>query len=193
MWTPKIPFAYNDSSGNSIHFTLDDYVEIFEPSAAEWSSGVRSEISSLSDVPLLREKEKFEAVRRTVIVHSVQEDLAYYIQRHNNIAAGNGISYTFTFPLIDQEDWANSINDIGMMAFIQGIPLGDKTYNHYALGGGRLLKAPVYYGSVDSDGMRYYFREDCRAPGERREVFSSAKEAAAAGYIERTCIGTRDP
>lgn len=101
---------------------------------------------------MLEDKDRFEQVRRITIVNSVQDRLAYYIQRHNQVALRNGVSYTFALPLISQEEWVNTMDDIGMMAFIQGIPMGDQYYNNYALGGGRLVKAPVYFGGVDSRG-----------------------------------------
>lgn len=188
-WTPKIPYAWNDGRGNSIQFTLDSFVQVYESGGGSsiWHSGFREDLTGRTGVALLEDKDMFEQVRRITIVNTVQDHLASYIQRHNQVALRNGVSYTFALPLISQEEWVNTIDDIGMMAFIQGIPLGDQYYNNYALGGGRLVKAPVYFGGVDSRGLKYYYRDVCQYNYRVEEVFPSAKEAAAAGYQEKSC------
>lgn len=192
-WTPKIPYAWNDGSGNSIQFTLDSYVQVYESNSSIWHSGFRKDLIGRTGVALLDHEDVFEQVRRITIVNTVQERLAYYIQLHNQVALRNGISYTFTLPLISQEEWVNTIDDIGMMAFIQGIPMGEQYYNNYALGGGRLVKAPTYFGAVDDRGLPYYYRDTCSFNDRVEEVFPSAKEAAAAGYHEKSCYNPGVP
>lgn len=39
VWSPKKPYTYSDSNGNSINFTLDDYVYAFDASAGRWIEG----------------------------------------------------------------------------------------------------------------------------------------------------------
>jgi len=187
-WTAKIPYAWSDGAGNSIQFTLDSFVNVYESGTSRWHSGFRQDLSGKTGVGLLDNQDLFDQVRRINIVNTVQEQLAYYIQRHNQMALRNGISYTFTLPLISQEEWVNTIDDIGMMAFIQGIPIGNQYFNNYALGGGRLVKAPVYFGGTDNRGIKYYYREVCNNSFRVDEVFQSAKEAAAAGYQEKSCF-----
>ncbi|WP_054955815.1 hypothetical protein [Paenibacillus dakarensis] len=189
VWTPKIPYAYSDGEGSSIHFTLDNQVEVYDGQNEVWYSGLQKELAGKTGVSLVDRPERFEEIRRITIVHSIQEELAYYIKRHNTLALRNGVSYRFSLPVISQEEWTNTINDIGLMAFIQGIPIGDRYYNNYSLGGGRLVKAPVYYGGVEPDtGMKYVYRSACSFPYEVREVFGSRKEAAASGYREKSCL-----
>ena len=97
----------------------------------------------------------------------------------------SGVSYTFKLPLIPKEDWVNTI-DIGIMAFIQGIPIGDQFYNNYAFGGGRLIKNPVIYGAIDPQtGLKYYYRDSCSYPYRIEEAFSSEKEVACWIFPER--------
>ena len=51
---------------------------------------------------------------------------------------------------ITEDDWINSINDITVMAFVQGIPVGNlsgKFYNNYALGGSQIVNANYIYGN----------------------------------------------
>jgi hypothetical protein len=188
LWHAKKPYAYADTPGNSVSFTLDDHVYAFDAATGRWYEGKRERVNEAvgQRIPILVNADQFEQVRRTTIVNSIQADLAYYINLHNTHARKLGITYTFTLPLIEQEDWNNTIDDIGFIAFIQGLPKGGHYYNNYALGGGRLVKRPVVYGAI-RDGIRIYYRSRC---GEQRtivETFASEKEAAAQGYFPRPC------
>lgn len=189
VWSPKIPYVHTDSLGNVVHFTLDSSVEAFHQESGTWFAGWQHEVEGMSGITLLDESVLFDEVRRRTIVNAVQKDLAFYINRHNEIASRNGISYRFSLPVIPQEEWVNSVDDIGLMAFIQGIPVGDRFYNNYALGGGRLVKNPDYYGGVDpATGLKYFYQSSCSSyPYEVREIFDSPRKAAEAGYREKRC------
>jgi hypothetical protein len=186
VWGLKKPYAYADAQGNSVSFTLDDYVTSYEVGSRTWREGFRPEIQSTSAIPLLRGAELFEQVRRSTIVHAIQNELAYRINRHNQYASRYGVSYTFKLPTISTEEWNNTVNDIGVMAFVQGIPMGRKTYNNYALGGSRVLKKPVIIGAV-KDGRKVYYRSVCDYPYQIEETFGSEKAAAQKGYMPLSC------
>ncbi|MDQ0087768.1 hypothetical protein J2T12_001174 [Paenibacillus anaericanus] len=185
---PKKPYVYSDEIGNQVAFTLDSYVIAYDALSGEWVSGLQEELSSIVTIPLLQDSETFQQVRRSVIVRSIEDDLADYINRHNEYAAKLGVTYTFTLPVISQEEWNNTLNDVGVLIFLQGIPVGDRYYNNYALGGGRLIKRyPVIGGNDESTGIKYFYREDCSAPYKMEEVFVSERDAAAKGYFEAPC------
>lgn len=188
LWHAKKPYAYADALGNSVSFTLDDYVHAFDGTAQRWYKGKRGQVNEAAGerIPLLADADQFEQVRRTTIVETVQADLAYYINLHNTHARKLGITYTFTLPLIGQEDWNNTVDDIGFIAFIQGLPMGAHYYNNYGFGGGRLVKRPVVYGAI-RDGIRIYYRSLCGERDAIVETFASEKEAAARGYFPRPC------
>lgn len=187
MWRPKKPYSYSDSNGNSINFTLDSYVHAYDASTRKWVQGYQEDLKGQTNIPLLNgnDTDNFDNERRSIIVKSIQEDLTLLINKHNEYAMRYGISYTFKLPLIPQEEWTNTIDDIGIMSFVQGIPVGDRYYNNYAFGGGRLVKKPVVYGVIDDNtGIKYYYREACGWVDYRViETFGSEKDAAAAGYF----------
>lgn len=194
LWRPKKPYAYSDKEGNIIRFTLDNYTEAYDAEAGQWFRGMQRELKESTFIPLLQDSDLFEQKRRTTIVNDIENDLANVINRHNEFAARNGISYEFTLPVISQEEWNNSIDDIGIMAFIQGIPIGDQRLNNYALGGGRLVKSPMIHAGTDpTTGIRYYYRSGCMISLENVETYSSPKEAAAHGYYEKNCYGGGSP
>lgn len=189
MWRPKKPYAFADDAGNSFNFTLDEYVHVYDAASKTWVKGLRQDVMKKTNASLLKDTASFDAKRRSTIVKRIQEDLAYFINQHNEFSTRNGIHYTFKLPSIPQEEWVNSINDIGMLAFIQGIPVGDQFYNNYAFGGGRLVKKTVINGGVDErTGMKYYYQSGCNYPYRVEETFDSVRDAAAAGYYPRECV-----
>ena len=127
-----------------------------------------------------------DKVRRETIVSTVQDQLSYYINQHNTYARSLGIDYRFTLPLIPEEDWINTVDDISTFAFIQGIPITkEHTYNNYAFVGARVQKNVQYAAGV-KDGMKVYFREDTKADINGIDItrkFTTAKSAAAEGYF----------
>lgn len=189
LWRPKKPYAYSDASGNIINFTLDGYVRAYEAASGEWLRGFQHELQHKTYISLLDDAQGFEAMRRSTIIKRIQEDLAYFINDHNEHAIRNGIHYTFKLPSIPQEEWVNTINDIGILAFVQGIPVGDQFYNNYAFGGGRLVKKTVIYGGIDeATGFKYYYQEGCGYSYRIEETFDSRKDAAEAGYFPKECV-----
>lgn len=188
VWLPEIPFTYHDSTGNIIKFSIDEYVQVYDQALQKWVSGPRLEIAPQVTIPLLTAP-NFEVIRRQVIVNTLQDQLAYYINEHNTYTRKLGINYTFALPTISQEDWNNSVSDISFFAFIQGVPLErDSIYNNYSFAGSRLTKTTNFFGSV-VDGRKIYYRENknCGTTYPIDEIFSSAKQAAKKGYSYKSC------
>lgn len=188
-WLPKKPYLYKDAFGNSMSFTLDHCVTIINSLTGEEYNGQFEDIPSTlkGTLPLLDDLSKFEEMRRITIVHSIEQDLANVIQHHNEYALKQGMSYLFTLPIISKEDWHNTLNDVGMIVFLQGMPLGDQYYNNYAFGGGRLVKAnSIAGGKNPENGIRYQLRNDIDPPlpFPVDEVFATKADAAANGYFE---------
>ncbi|MBL0385854.1 hypothetical protein JJB07_04250 [Tumebacillus sp. ITR2] len=214
VFSEKKPWVFTDTSNNTIGFTLDDTVQVFDRLHNRWEDG------SLDDVekqvnreyyqnPLFGYNSKelhtwatdhatFDGFRRTTIIGALQTDLEQEINSYNAYAKSQGIAYTFTLPTIDQEQWNNTVDDIGLLAFIQGIPMGDKTYNNYALGGSRIVKKDALIGVKGKDpgpmkGSQYYFRESClpkfdMTNYQRTETFTNEKDAAQKGYRPWSCL-----
>ncbi|MCM3126696.1 hypothetical protein ACFQ3J_03380 [Paenibacillus provencensis] len=189
LWTEKKMYIYADELGNTVRFTLDDYVYAYEHRTGQWVEGYLDEIRALISIPLLQDAEAFDQVRRQTIVSEIQDGIAHAIHIHNEKALHNGYAYQFTLPVIPQEEWYNTIDDVGVMAFIQGIPVGTGYYNNYAFSGGRLVKTTPIVGGIDAEtGIKYYYPSTCNLAFVPMERFTTSKEAAAAGYFEHGCI-----
>jgi hypothetical protein len=192
VWSPKKPYAHADQNGNTFAFTLDDFVTVNRNADQKWFEGFRGEIASTAGISLLNDAQTFDQVRRASIVNAIQKDLEYYINKYNNYAKRIGVAYTFTLPLISQEQWNNTVNDVGVLSFVQGIPMGEKYYNNYALGGSRLVKKPVYNGIIANGRKYYYSTNSCTSTFTTVEIFTTEKDAASSGYIPLDCtVGNR--
>lgn len=194
VWLPKIPFTYHDTEGNIISFTLEEDVRVYDVALDEWVSGNRKELvkDPQITIPLLHDADEFHRIRKNTIVNVFQDELAYYINEHNVYTKQLGITYKFTLPLIEQEDWYNTVDDISIFTFFQGYPYnrGQGTFNEYALAGGRLEKVdPIHAATVN--GEKLYFRESCQFSYPVEEIYSSKKDAAKAGYVEKSCLNIR--
>ena len=136
---------------------------------------------------------KFHAKRREVIINTIREVLQEEINSHSDYAAIMGSSYDFTLPEITNDDWTNSINDISVLSFIQGIPIGvNRYYNNYALGGSKIIATSYLYGNTVG-GVKYYHDEACvdvqaymndpdTNPTNMDNMFVNRFDAAAQGY-----------
>lgn len=188
VWKPKKPYAYTDPAGNSIFFTLDDYVYVYEADTKTWHEGLRGDLAPelAGRVQLIDDALLFDQVRRTTIVTTIEDELSHAINTHNEFARKLGIAYTFTLPEISDDEWNNTIDDVSFLAFFQGLPVGREYYNRYAFGGGRLVKAPVIHGAV-RNGVKIHYRAECNFPDQVVEKFASEKDAAKEGYFPMPC------
>lgn len=207
VWSAKQPYTFEDISGVLLSFTLDDFVIAHNPANQTWHEGFRAELATKLSISFLQNADVFDQIRRSVIVRQIQEDLERTINRHNKRYRRADVQYTFTLPItstsgystsplpsladsIPKEEWDNTINDSGLIAFLQGIPIGDQTYNNYALGGSRIVKRSVYYGASEG-GILYYYPSTCPAAdapvGPVIETFSTAVAAAREGYFPWFC------
>lgn len=180
-WGLKKPYVYSDTAGNSFSFTLDEQVLAYAAGTHSWQEGLRSELSAAA-IPLLSDESLFNLVRQSTIVQALQDELAYRINQHNEAALRSGVSYTFTLPSIPLEDWHNSIQDVGVIAFLQGIPMGSKVYNSYAFGGSRVVKLPEIVGARKGE-MKVYYRRSSNYSYPIEETFTSEQAAAPKGYM----------
>ncbi|MCW3793934.1 hypothetical protein OM416_20275 [Paenibacillus sp. LS1] len=199
VWSVKKPYSYKDEKGNLISFTLDDYVTMFDPTTKELKKGYLFDVNSDSGQKfvaemwngntssLIQDPKRFDTVRRSTIVSLIQQDLQYEINKHNTLVKRYGVTYTFTLPSIDQEEWNNTVDDVGVLSFVQGIPVGTEYYNNYALGGARIIQKPSIVG-ITANGIKYYYdRTACKSSYVTEETFTSKKEAAQEGYHPLSC------
>ena len=107
------------------------------------------------------EASDFHKLRRDTIINLITTVLKDEVNEHDTYADLIGVNYDFSLPTIDKEQWQNSINDISVLAFFQGMPVGtDSFYNNYSLGGARIVQVHDLYGKT-TDGKKLYHKHNC--------------------------------
>ena len=104
-------------------------------------------------------KDKVETLltekRAQVIIDTITEEMSYAVSANNSYAAAEGISYNFVFPTITVDEMYETIQEVGMMAFVQGISVGNKYLNTKAYGLSKLNLVHKYYFTVPSVSSKY--------------------------------------
>ncbi len=108
------------------------------------------------------------------------------------VAAEAGYGFRFDLPGTGDAAFRRAVSDVGVLAFVQGLPVGgDRTYDTFAFGGGRIIRKTQVVG-YSWDSRFFYCRPDCPLYLERltspvyessaARFFPTAQEAAAEGF-----------
>ncbi|MCX7920460.1 MAG: hypothetical protein N3B21_00335 [Clostridia bacterium] len=186
VWKPKKMYSYADSRF-VYSFTLDSFVTVYDSTTGEFHKGDYHDFKSqLPASSIIQNDTTFDEIRRRTIVECLKNDINYYINKHNDIALQYGLTYHFTLPTIKDEDWYKTVDDISMLVFFQGVPIGTggERFNNFNLGGARIVKTPKYYVETNpATGIKYYHRENCTIPAAKDTIMNSRMECAKNGYL----------
>lgn len=79
----------------------------------------------------MKAESTFNTHRVAIIRKSLETNLSAAIA---NYTTQNALStYEFTLPLIDEERWYDVANNVSIISFMQGIPIGMKYFNNYSV------------------------------------------------------------
>lgn len=186
VWYPKVHFK-EELTGYTVFYTLTDHITLINKATGRIHSGKRQDIYHKVSLQELGNADDFDQRRRLVIIRTLEQELEAYVNRHNDYAKMFGITYSFQFPSIEEEEWQNTIDDVSMMLFIQGVPTGieNQVYNSYGLGGAKILKTSgfVMTGKLE-DATLTYHRESCdlvREQDKKKELYDSPQHCALKG------------
>ena len=185
IWMPKIPYAYYDGINNLVlNFTLDDYSYVYNNVTGDKDADKRADLISKYPTEVFMSPEIFENVRKQTIIDIIRNQLEYYTNRNNFLSTRYGKSYIYNIPIVSDETWSNTINDICFISFLQGIviPGTNESYSTFGFGGTKLKLTNKYCGNTIS-GLKYYHKEGCNLLSVAEGTFNDKKEAAKAGYM----------
>ncbi|MGF7142533.1 hypothetical protein HNQ56_000951 [Anaerotaenia torta] len=214
MWSEKMPYFYQDA--DFIYgFSLADEVDLYDTNNLfQDAVKVRKENYHLIQTEeyykefrkanpgsILLNDEVYHTVRKTAIMSQLEEVLSFYTNQHNYIARQHGITYQFSFPPGQEEEWAQYLDDVNLVVVFQGYPYGtgqDYTCNKIASSGANVLKKPIYFVEERS---WYFLAHKAGCPkliGNTmilEEAFDSLLECAKIGAYCDDCIenGARVP
>lgn len=75
----------------------------------------------------------FNQHKREIIRASIQDNLNNAMAIYNENSASMGTNATFTMPKMSEEDWEKILTNVNIVSFMQGLPVGNKTYNNYSI------------------------------------------------------------
>ncbi|HEY8499472.1 MAG TPA: hypothetical protein VIL89_02545 [Clostridia bacterium] len=182
IWKPKKPYVY-ESGGFIYLFTLEQKVTVYSSSSKRFYEGLPEDIKVNLPAADVLENGLFDDVRKRTIVESIKNDVNAAINKHNKYAVRFGITYNFSPPSISDGDWQRNIEDVGFLAFFQGLPIGlnGQRYNSFALGAARIVRKSIYYIEKGANDLFYYHRDKCQVLTERNKPYDSREECALDG------------
>ena len=75
----------------------------------------------------------FNQERRDVIKSSIEKNLATSIANFSNITNNTDTSINFQMPKLSEDEWDKIINNMSIITFLQGLNMGTRQYNGYAI------------------------------------------------------------
>ena len=145
---------------HTVDFSMDDYV-VHRGVGCETKAFYLNDTNNNSDLFVgatahsSKILEHLNKIKGEVIVNTIIREVGYAINANNNFAKSAGIEYSFTFPPMTTEDLNNSIENVGMMAFVQGLSVGNKYLNAKAYGVSKLELVSRFYLSAPSATSKY--------------------------------------
>lgn len=140
-------------------------------------------------------------MRASVISNVVANELSYAVNENNYYARQSGVVYSFNFPATTQEELYNMIDGVGIVAFMQGISVGNKYLNTKAFGVSSLGSPTRYYftaPSTDSQIQMNLYHKDSNCPEYRLSRISdmspryaTSKQEAATSETTGTQNGVK--
>lgn len=174
------------TSRHTIEFTMDDYIthrcEEYitgswrkdKPVKSFYISDDANNNDLVSNVALANQAaakvnvvKHLQDNRKKIIVDTISKEMAYATNNNNFYARNLGVTYNFVFPETTYEEMYKYVENIGIMAFVQGLSIGNKYLNYKAYGVARLELANKYYISIPSADSKYkmnLYHKDARCP-----------------------------
>lgn len=72
----------------------------------------------------------FNTHRMAIIRKSIETNLTTAIANYN---LQSGSNYEFVMPKVDEANWYKIVNNVSIVSFMQGLPIGQKYYNNYSV------------------------------------------------------------
>lgn len=91
------------------------------------------QFNSSSDIKnnIENETSTFNQHRLAVIRYKIENNLAIAISNYNVYSGAT--KFVFQMPELKEDEWDQIIHNISLISFLQGLPIGEKTYNGYTL------------------------------------------------------------
>lgn len=170
-FSEKIPYCL-EKDKYRICYTFQDTILYTDKTSGTSVKGNYQEIRERYPTEELSD-ENFDEIRRRTIISVITEEMNRQLELHNRYADVNGISYYFSLPVIDMEEWYRTVDDVTLLCIFQGYPYASSnlgTYEKVILSGARLHKDTTEWNVKEKEDNG----EKDRLTGEE-EFYSSAE------------------
>ena len=106
----------------------------------------------------------FNQHRLAVIRYAIEKNLSIAIANYNNYT---NIKTNFLMPKLKEDEWDKILNNISVISFMQGLNIGNKVYNGYAIVTNNnneevVTENSIYIAKKDTTNPTYYsiFKKD---------------------------------
>lgn len=109
------------------------------------------------------ESSNFNQHRLAVIRHIIENNLAIAIANFNEYSPASSSGVDFQMPQLSEGNWEQIIHNIALISFVQGLNIGGKDYNGYAIVTNSeskevVLEQNIYILTTDNQGNKSYCR-----------------------------------
>lgn len=125
-FTEDFTYLMNKISSNELKMTIDDGKDESIPISKD------TFIIDKDNDPEVKTS-AFCEHKNSVIKNSIQSNLNSAIASYNRRSEGLDIVYDFKMPILDEAEWDKMLSNVSIIAFMQGLPVGIKTYNNYMI------------------------------------------------------------
>lgn len=121
-----------DTDGRKFSEKADDEIDSDTKAMFSSSEKIFGELdNNLNKTQIEDDNSKFNEHRMNVIKYSIERNLSIAISNYNNVSAT--VSTEFQLPKLKDYDWERIASNISVISFLQGINIGGKIYNGYAV------------------------------------------------------------
>lgn len=117
----------------------------------------------------------FEQNRISVIRKSIESNLATAIAQYSEFSSNN---YEFSLPIMNEVEWEKITNNVSVISFLQGIPIGHKYYNNYCVitnnNNEEVVKKESIYIVTEKSEQREYHLPGCKNLFETNDTIIGA-------------------
>lgn len=94
--------------------------------------------------------------RKEIIIKAIESEMVYATNNNNLYASNAGIKYNFVFPTLEGGEMESQIKNVGMMALVQGISMGNRYLNVRAYSTSKLTEVTRYWLTIPKEGTSKY-------------------------------------
>lgn len=123
--------AYRDKSDGFMQYIKEEFQGDGKKKSISSIVTVNEEKILLTDPE--DEQSLFNQHKREIIRNSIQDNMNNAMAIYNANAGSLGTSSYFSMPKLSETDWEKIVTNVNIVTFMQGLSVGTKTYNNYAI------------------------------------------------------------